>query len=109
MATRHELDDGRPSDLQRRLDVLAQLEETELAGEVHVDSLMKVVDPTQEKIIADQLGGLNPQHQENPALYSPNRFRVITARTRRANQGIINRMTSFGGRHTGVRGRITPR
>jgi len=83
MVANSELDNSRPSDLQRRFDMLAELEETGLAGG-HVDSLMEQVDPTADKAIAHQLETLNPDHQKSEGIFGFDRFGALIRRNRKA-------------------------
>ena len=83
MVANSELDNSRPSDLQRRFDMLAKLEETELAGG-HVDALMEQIDPTADKAIAHQLENLNPDHQKSRVISGFDRFGVLIRRNRKA-------------------------
>lgn len=82
MVASSEIDKGRPSDLQKRFDTLARLEETELSGG-HVDVLMEEVDPTHNKAITHELEGLNPDHVETKNLTGFERFGVLVKRNRR--------------------------
>lgn len=82
MAAQGELDTGHPSDLQKRFNVLARLEETELSGG-HVDVLIEQVDPTHNKAIAHKLEDLNPKHLENKIPTGFKRFGTLTRKNRR--------------------------
>ncbi|OGH06314.1 MAG: hypothetical protein A2171_00960 [Candidatus Levybacteria bacterium RBG_13_35_9] len=74
--------DNRPSDLQKRLDVIAELEGTELEGH-HVDSLMEKVDPTKDKAIAHNLENLNPAHHSDIIPFGFERFGALIRKNRR--------------------------
>ncbi|PIR80205.1 MAG: hypothetical protein COU25_01260 [Candidatus Levybacteria bacterium CG10_big_fil_rev_8_21_14_0_10_35_13] len=90
MVAHTELDNSHPSDLQRRFDTLAKLEETELAGG-HVDALMEQIDPTRDKTIAHHLENLNPDHQESRVISGFDRFGTLIRRNRKAAIRLLRR------------------